>query len=78
VVFPPPPAVGFWRFGGGKVEGFGIVAGTVGGGKLVGGWRVGEVEGVVGEGFGEGFVEGAGFGVEEVRGLCETLVGGAY
>lgn len=36
---------------------------------------VGEVEGVVGEGFCESFVEGAGFGVEELRRLGEALVG---
>ena len=37
---------------------------------------VGEVEGVGGEGLGEGFVQGAGFGVEEGGRLRESWIMG--
>ena len=74
MVFPSPPSISVWRFGDGGVEASGVEVWDVCEGELMRGAGVGEGEGVVGrgEGFCEGFVEGAGFGVEEGRGLCEA------
>lgn len=65
MVLSPPPAERV-RLGRG-IQLLGAETGDVGGKEFVGAAGVGEVDGAGVEGFGEVFVEGAGFGVEEGR-----------